>query len=363
MADVGISFIFRASTAAFTRGVAAANNSLQGLKKSLREFDVGMGLRQLIGVGGAVQLFRGTINAAQEMRAEFEKLGKAVPDSIASVARLGDSFEQVKRSVASLAVETLSYFTRAGEAVGGYINRLRGITEEQEKARESAARAADEAERRLAAAREANSPEKQAAADKALAASERRLSNKAEGPERKMVDLINERADLEAELETVGKATVRAKEIRAKLNDNQAALDAAGRESDEQAARAKEQETAKQEAIKRQRLNKVALTVEELAAQETGGFTDANDPRLRARRALELEGRARILGERGDIKGALELQGKAEGIRQSLEGVSATSQVLTPATAKTAFEEALTKTNEELASLKEAVGGIIKAQK
>ena len=178
-----------------------------------------------------------------------------------------------------------------------------------------------------------------------------------------MVDLINERATLEEELKGVGAATVEAKKIRTKIAENQRALDEASTESDEAAARDAERKKQAEEAVKRQRLNKVGLTVEELAAQETGGWVDGNDPRLRARRVLKMEEAARAFGGRGDIKAALELQGKADSVRKSLEGVTATSQVLTPDSAKTAFQEALTKTNEELAALKDAVGGIIKAQK
>ncbi len=38
--QIGVSFVLRASKAAFKEGLAAANASIKGLKKSLTEFNV-----------------------------------------------------------------------------------------------------------------------------------------------------------------------------------------------------------------------------------------------------------------------------------------------------------------------------------
>lgn len=369
MADVGISFVFKTSTAAFTRGVAAAENSVRGLKKSFRDFDVGPGFKQLLGVGGVLGGFRAAINGAQDLRSEFEKMGKAIPESVRSVAELGDNIDRLKRGTLELGITALSTFTRWGEAIGGTINRLRGISEEQEKIREASARAADEEERQAQVARERDKS-RRAAAEQSLAGAEAKRKQLTQSPEEVRAERKGRMLELAKERSGVLADSTRAKEIDAELAklENEVIEDAGKQDQDatraaEQKKRADEAAAAEAERIKRGRLNKVAPTVEELAAQETGGFVAGDDPRLRARQTLQLEERARILGQRGDIKGALDLQSKADQMRAGLENATATSQVLTPQAAKTAFEEALTKTNEELAAVKEALGGIIKAQK
>lgn len=120
---IGIDFILRASTAGFTRGIAAANNSIHDLKKSLKVGDVGNGIKQWLGAGAVIAGMRAIINHADEVRESLEKIGKPIPMSIASVARLGDGFKDLKNGVASLGVEILSIFTKLGDAAGQAFNR------------------------------------------------------------------------------------------------------------------------------------------------------------------------------------------------------------------------------------------------
>lgn len=219
MADVGISFVFKASTAAFTRGVAAANNAVGGLKKSFREFDVGPGFKQLLGVGGVIAGFRATINAAQEMRTEFEALGRTIPQSVRSVADFGDAIESAKRSIADLAITGLSFFTRFGESIGSAINRLRGISAEEERLNDQRARDADRLEKqRDEALRNRSQIERRRAQER-----EREAKDAEREAMRKAEQDIKYASDLRAaqrELATLEREQARAKmDSAARIND------------------------------------------------------------------------------------------------------------------------------------------------
>jgi hypothetical protein len=65
------------------------------------------------------------------------------------VARYGDAWDQIKKTLSEATVFSLSIFTRTGEAIGSFINRMRGITAEQEAQREQSARDADKLEKQL----------------------------------------------------------------------------------------------------------------------------------------------------------------------------------------------------------------------
>jgi hypothetical protein len=144
--NIGIGFILEAKTAAFKAGLATANNGLKDLKKSMREFNVGNGLSNLIGIGGVIAGFRTAITHAQELRDNLEQLGKPVDDATRSVAALGDSLSKVWEGAKTGGSWLLSLVTRSGEGLGMIVNRLRGISAEEEKRREDSARAADKLE-------------------------------------------------------------------------------------------------------------------------------------------------------------------------------------------------------------------------
>lgn len=148
--NIGIGFILEAKTAAFKAGLATANNGLKDLKKSMREFNVGNGLSNLIGIGGVIAGFRTAITHAQELRDNLEQLGKPVDDATRSVAALGDNLSKVWEGAKTGGSWLLSLFTRSGEGLGMIVNRLRGISAEEEKRREDSANAADKLEAQLA---------------------------------------------------------------------------------------------------------------------------------------------------------------------------------------------------------------------
>jgi len=69
-----------------------------------------------------------------------------------------------------------------------------------------------------------------------------------------------------------------------------------------------------------------------------------------------------MLGNRGDIAGALKLGTEADKMRKSLESVSGKGTALTAETAETALKNALENTNKELEGVREQLKGLIKAQ-
>jgi hypothetical protein len=358
--SIGIDFVIRASTAAFTRGLATVNNQVKDLRKSFRDFNVGGGLGGLIGVGGVIAGFRSAITNAQELRAEAAKVGKEIDSGTASVARFGDALGGLGRGFRNAMTDGLSFFTSIGDKARQF---FQGVTAEQEAAAEKMAKANEkealEAEANLKQSRIDNSPEKQAAAQEKLDEAKMESQLKGTDAERKLLKLTNQRADLIKKLREAKPATVENKVLQTELLKNEMEIRAASSAADEQWKKRDDDVTKKQQDI----LSKIAPTVEELAAQETGGWVEGNDPRLRARQALEAEKWARELGQRGDIKGALKLQEKAEGLRKGLSDVTAQSQMLTPDSAKIAVAAALETTNAKLDEVTKAVAGIIKAQK
>lgn len=146
--SIGIDYILRATTEGFTAGMAKANNAIEDTKKSLKGFG-GASLVSTIGVAGVIAGFKAVLSTAQEVRDELEKMGKPVNAATASVARYGDAWDQIKKTLSEATVFSLSIFTRTGEAIGSFINRMRGITAEQEAQREQSARDADKLEKQL----------------------------------------------------------------------------------------------------------------------------------------------------------------------------------------------------------------------
>lgn len=353
MAGIGIDFILRGSSASFTKAVASANNSVKDLKKGLKEFDVGNGFKQALGVGGVIAGFRLAITNAQELRDEADKLGKSIDSDTRSVAELGDAFGAIGKGIKNSLTQGLSFFTSIGDKARQF---FQNVTQDQEdsarKMVQTTAKAADEAEKRLKEAREANSPEKQAAAQEKLDKVNREAMAKGTDQQKKLINLINDRADLQEKLDKTPPNTVAFKEIQTQIAQTDMAMKDAGRDMDKEG-----------DEKKKKLLDKVGLTVEELAQQDIGTGVRQDDPRIKARKALQLEERARTFGSRGDIKTALDLQGQAEGIRKGLSGVTADSKMLTPDTAKTAFADALKDTNTKLDDLEKVMSGIIKAQK
>lgn len=122
----------------FQLGLTRANSSFGRFREVLKTGKIGGPLSTLLGAGGIIQGFRATINAAQEARDRAEELNRKVDDGTAAVARYGDAWDRIKRTVAETAISGLGFFVRSGESIGEVVNdqvasRFRGMTPEQAK--------------------------------------------------------------------------------------------------------------------------------------------------------------------------------------------------------------------------------------
>lgn len=335
---IGIDFILRASTAGFTRGIAAANNSIHDLKKSLKVGDVGNGIKQWLGAGAVIAGMRAIINHADEVRESLEKIGKPIPMSIASVARLGDGFKDLKNGVASLGVEILSIFTKLGDAAGqafnrawngtkGTINADIGAKIEREADASVAASEASIAKMRATGVDDVRAAEQKLAdikrknalaamndAEKlaflrkeeiALAKELRKREGANDGSAWNQMKVDSAASDLESKRGEIAEAQRKANK------DNQDNLMALGKAIDAQ-------EKAKA-ALRDQRQDPFLPTLEGLAGSQKFGENDAKSIAIeKARQVLRLEEQARFAGGRGDLAGAVDLQSRADKIRAGL---------------------------------------------
>lgn len=94
-------------------------------------------------VAGIVRSMSEAMKEAQKTREEFEKMGKPIDASTAAVARFGDALGGVKKGTVEAAGAVLGFLNQAGEFWGSMINRMRGITKEQEDIAQSAQRSAE----------------------------------------------------------------------------------------------------------------------------------------------------------------------------------------------------------------------------
>lgn len=149
MADFSIKAFFGGDTSGLRAAIADANKAVNDFSKESKKAGISLGS----GLGFGVLLFQArrffdaVINDAQKTRDEFEKVGRSVPDTVRSVAALADGIDSLKRTSIEWGTSFLSVITRAGEGIGMFINRLRGISREQEQQREEAARNADRLEK------------------------------------------------------------------------------------------------------------------------------------------------------------------------------------------------------------------------
>jgi hypothetical protein len=366
--SIGVEFVLKASTGAFTRGVAAAENQLQGLKGTLRSFGGGQ-LAGALGIAGIIKGFSSALEGAQRMREEAEKLGKPIDDATRSVASYADGIDAAKSAIGELAIKGLSYFTIAGENYGKLINRIRGVSAEQEKQAEATAKAAEDAEKRLAKSREANSPEKLAAAEKKLADARRDAAIAQADGEEKIAGMIENQKRLQEEIAALGVNTVARKEkeiellgVENKLIDEQAKQAEAklkrSREiadlQQKQAVASRNVEDARA-ALRTEVLGDALPTIEELAGQ--GG-----DAANRAGAALQLERQANELIQYGGgykLDEAAMFRTQAADLRASLAGrVRGSESGSLAADLSTALKTA----EGELATISKKLDGIFKAQ-
>lgn len=113
----------------FQSGLDKANGLL-GRFKALSKLGGFGGLGGVLGAGALVQSFRAVLERAQAARDAARDLGRTVDDGTASVARYADQWDRIKASIGDIAIGSLSFFTRAGSALGEYINKNMDETRE-----------------------------------------------------------------------------------------------------------------------------------------------------------------------------------------------------------------------------------------
>lgn len=343
MSSLGIEFLLKADSAQFTKGLATANNKLHDLKKTLREGDLGGGIKRLIGAGAIIEAFRVVIGHAADVRKSLEEMGSSVPENVASVARLSDAFGDFKKMALEAGVSVLSVFTGIGDTIGNVINDMRrdmgaGLIDPKvgQEIQEAADKSVAESEASRKRIMAEQSTESLRAADKNLADVRRKNALAEMTDLQKLNTLIGERMKLEEKLAGINPGTKNKKLII----DTKTAIEA---KSGEVAAQRKAVEGGNIAAAvsvgkAQDRLNKESQdhldsqrdrflpTVAELAQSQKFG---ENDPRSvaieNARKVARLEEQATFAGGRGDINGAVDLQNQADKVRSGLGGFAKSS--------------------------------------
>ena len=228
MAEFGVGFRFFAKVDEFTAGMRTAGEEAKVLKRTLGDtFGETSVWKNLTTIGLATTLIRGltsAADAAQKLRDDAEKVGKTVDQATLSVAALGDGFDALKKFGSDASIFLVSRLTYVGEAAGSLINRLRGISAEQEEAAIRAATNAEAAERRLAKAREENSPDKIREAEERLASARLDAFAKNADEVGKIFVLLQREKMVREEIARVGEGTVKGLQLQGDLEKYRAEI-------------------------------------------------------------------------------------------------------------------------------------------
>jgi hypothetical protein len=312
---LGIEFILKANTASFTKGLAAVENATKGLQKSLMGKFEGRDLAR--GLATAFGL------SVDKIADKFARLWTGMSEQAEEAyKRAGELSDELTR-------KTIEYGTAK-------------LTTEQQY--QLALDQTAKAERDLANIRGNSQDAINQRMEKTL-----ELLDKQKLAEELLVKSNNEKIDASNEA---------VKAEYEKMDAEKKTAEKANKDAREELRLAEESDREFKDSIK----EKFAPTVEQLASMETGGFTKGDDPRLQARKIMEIEQRASILGSRGDITGALKLGTEAATMRAGLSESTGGGTALTAETAKDAFAAGLEATNKKLDELDTSLKGIIKAQ-
>lgn len=402
---IPISFVLKANTAAFTKAVAGAETRIQKLKKTLSFAGAG-GLAAGLGVGALAAGFVGILKNAQALRDTLTEAGRPIDASIASAAKLGDAFDRLKQGASEWSVAVLGTLASWGEATGSLINRLRGVSAEQEKLNERIASDTEATLARIAKAREqylaANSPEKLAAAEARLNRVREEGAMKVANTEMRLVMLTQQKRTLETEIAGLKDGTVRKVEAAIELAELEVDLTAERRKQEIEITAEKEKQAkiekeiydlgqktwdikAERDAImadqKRTRADTYLPSVEELAETArqnireresygvgaSGSLVDALAPdsaEMRALRVVEAEDAARAVARDTSLDPVTRLQrasmfqSEAEELRGGLTGFAQSKDTNIGAE----FKSALADSEAKLDQVVEGLKGLIKAQ-
>ncbi len=367
--------------------MAKVSNQVQDFKKELHHLGGGR-LGHTIGIFGVVEGFKAAIENAQKTREEARKLGTAIDEGTASVARYGDAWDSIWKGVKNGATTALSIFTRAGENMATVAVAIKealtgGNFDKSISDQQKYAKIAEDTESnlaRLAKAREKimeeNSPEKLAEAQKKLAETQAKHALAQLTEEERINRLLNEQLALREKIKSVDKVgnnKALGIQLKQKLVENQDEVDKLITESDaKNKERTKERETLERERrdalrdkaeIERKHMDALhdpyKKTVAELAGQNASGFgTSLDSARFTARKVEALKLKAQAAYEKGNFKGGDAITAQMEAMKSGISGKVKSTETET----ERAYKSALEKSEEKLGEISKKLDGIIKAQ-
>ena len=388
--SIGIDFILRANSAQFTRAMATANNSVKDFKRSLREGDIGGSIKAMIGGAGVIAAFKSIIGHAVETRRALEDMGKSVPNDVNGVAKLADALADLKDVALTGGTAVLGFFTKIGDGIGNAINAGRkamgaqlvdpDLAQKIERGANAQEEARDKARKK---AMDAGSRENLMRLMSETKAQKSANDHHAEGAAAKLNRAIQDRVKLEDELSRLeakkrsfdtyddsfksGDMQINAGQIAEKKAQIEKARAAILTGTDDVDAAEKAKAEADKHANDAQRKLRdfkmdrfLAPDVETLAGTyEFGeGSSRARSKAIHdAQNVVRLQGMATSAADRGDIKGAMNLQGQADSIRQSLSGYLRSDAV----DKGKDLLEAVNLSNEQLKAMNEKLNGLTRA--
>ncbi len=313
--SIGIDFILKANTAAFTKGLAAVDNATSKLQKSLAgKFegrDLARGLTTALGLSVdkiAEKFARMWTGVSEEAEKAYARMGQLSDTLTKKVIEAGTARLSTEQKYQLALIQTEQLQNRIARNTGSSVEAQNQRMEDQI-----------------------------ALIDKEREAEELLIKSKNEKIDASNEDVKKQYEKMDAEKKA---AEERDKDARAELK------------------LAEQQDQEFVDSVK----EKFAPTVEQLGQMEVGTGVGGDDPRIRARRILEKEALAAAAGSRGDITAAMKLGGEATAMRESLSAVTGGGTALTAETAETALRKALEDTNKKLVDVETALAGIIRAQ-
>jgi len=211
--SVGIDFVLRASTSAFTAGVASAKNSIKDFKKSVKSLELGGGIAQWIGMGGLIAGFKSAIDNARELAAESSQTGKGIDGGTAALIRFGDTLSKISAAKDA----AFGWVAEKSEQLGIFFGRL---VYGAEAAADAQRKLGEEAE---AAAKKFNA-DKLIAAEQELAKFRKESRFKRASDEEKINQLLADQVVLLQKQNEVGATTAEGVKLQVEIEKNRAQI-------------------------------------------------------------------------------------------------------------------------------------------
>jgi len=355
---------------------------IESIKKGFKDMGVSI---QGAGIGVAfaafVSLGKEAIANAQKQRDEWEAMGKPLAASTASLARFGDTLDAIKKGAVAAAGSVVSFLTQTGEAYGSIVNRMKGISEADEKIAESSERAAIAMEKRAAATRaEKTDVDKLHAANVALNEAQKEFAESKMNAQGRFNALLADAAELERKIRVDVAAGLDPVKWKTELLEKQKQLLAANINLIEEEASKRIEaiqasaalETSAESKLRAIKAERVVLeealrkTIEQTG--KTSEQTGALEKRIQESIGAELKHHVELIKEQGEARAKLTLEGKEYERLIVLQSKAATERTreeraeLEILQLKTKEKEAQGKIEDMLAKRRTQIGAEISAE-